>query len=48
MWIVLIILLIAIFGIGTLLEATLWVLLIIAAIVVVGALLGGRALSRRV
>ena len=47
LWIILIILLVLIFGIGTILEAAFWILLIVAAVVVIGALLGGRALGRR-
>ena len=45
-WIILLILLALIFGIGTLLEAALWVLLIVAVIVVAAAFLGGRRLGR--
>ncbi len=45
-WLLLIILLVAIFGIGTLLEATLWVLLIVAAIVAASVVLLGRTLAR--
>ncbi len=45
-WLLLIILLVAIFGIGTLLEATLWVLLIAAAVVVAAVLLLGRTVAR--
>lgn len=45
-WIVLLILLIAVFGIGALLEATLWALLIIAAVVLVMGLAFGRILGR--
>ena len=47
-WIILIILLALIFGLGTVLEAAFWLLVILAVIVVVGALLGTRALGRRV
>jgi hypothetical protein len=46
-WLLLIILLIAIFGIGTLLEATLSVLLVVAAVVAAGVLLLGSAMARR-
>jgi uncharacterized protein len=46
-WLLLIILLIAIFGIGTLLEATLSVLLVVAAVVAAGVLLLGSAVARR-
>ena len=45
-WLIVLILLIAIFGLGTLLEATLWALLIIAAVVVISGLLIGRAIGR--
>lgn len=45
-WLLLIILLILVFGLGTVLEATLWTLLIIAAALVVLALLGSRAFAR--
>jgi hypothetical protein len=48
LWIILIILLILVFGVGTILEAAFWLLLIIAAVIVIGALLGGRALGRGV
>lgn len=47
LWLVLFILLIAIFGLGTVLEAAFWTLLVIAAVVVVGGLLLGRALGTR-
>ena len=46
-WIILIVLLALIFGLGTILEAALWVLLILAVIAIVGALLGARALGGR-
>lgn len=46
LWLVLIIALIAIFGLGTLLEAALVTLLIIAAVVVVVALAIGRVIGR--
>jgi hypothetical protein len=46
LWIIVLILLVLIFGLGTILEVTLWILLIAAAVVVIGALLGGRALMR--
>ncbi len=45
-WLLLIILLVAIFGIGTLLEATLWVLFVVAVIVAAAVLLLGRAVAR--
>lgn len=45
-WIILIVLLALVFGLGTVLEAALWVLLVIAAVVVVVGLLAGRALRR--
>jgi hypothetical protein len=46
LWIILIIALIAIFGLGALLEAALWTLLIIAAVVAVVALAFGRLVGR--
>ena len=46
LWIVLIVLLALVFGLGTVLEAALWLLLIVAAVVVVLGLLAGRALGR--
>jgi hypothetical protein len=46
-WIVLIILLVLILGLGTVLEAALWLLVLLAVIAVVGVLLGGRALGGR-
>jgi len=46
-WIILIILLALIFGLGTVLEAALWILVILAVIAVVGAILGSRALGGR-
>ncbi len=45
-WLILIILLVLIFGLGTVLEATLWLLLILAAVAVIGTLLVGRAIAR--
>ncbi len=45
-WIVLLIVLIAIFGLGTVLEAAFWTLLIIAAVVIVVTLAIGRAIGR--
>lgn len=45
-WLILLIILIAIFGLGALLEATLWALLIIAAVVIVAGLAVGRVLGR--
>ncbi len=45
-WIVLIVALIAIFGVGTLLEAAFWTLLVIAAVVVVVALALARVVGR--
>lgn len=45
-WLVLIIALIAIFGLGTVLEAAFWTLLLIAAIVVVVGLALARVLGR--
>lgn len=46
LWLVLLIALIAIFGIGSLLEAAFWTLLVIAAIVVVVGLAIGRVVGR--
>ena len=46
-WIILIIVLALIFGLGTILELTLWVLLILAVVAVVGSLLGARTLGGR-
>ena len=46
-WIILIILLALIFGLGTVLEAALWVLVILAVIAIAGVVLGGRALGGR-
>ncbi len=43
-WLILLVLLVAIFGIGTLLEAALWVLLLIAAALIALVVLAGRAL----
>ena len=45
-WIILLILLIAVFGLGTLLEAAFWTLLIIG-VVVVAAVVGLSRLVRR-
>lgn len=45
-WIILLIALIAIFGLGSVLEAAFWTLLIIAAVVVVIGLALARALGR--
>jgi hypothetical protein len=47
LWIILIVLLILIFGLGTILEAALWILIILAVIAVIGALLGSRMLGGR-
>ena len=46
LWVVLIIALIAIFGLGTLLEAAFWTLLVIAAVVVLAMLAVGRVIGR--
>lgn len=46
LWILLIILLIAVFGIGAILEAALWTLVIVAAVVIVAGLLVGRLVTR--
>ena len=45
-WILLIIALIAIFGVGTVLEVTFWTLLIIAAVVALVLLAASRVLKR--
>lgn len=45
-WILLIIALIAIFGVGTVLEVTFWTLLIIAAVVALVLLAASRVLQR--
>lgn len=45
-WLFLLILLILVFGLGSVLEAAFWTLLIIAAVVVVLTLAGARALGR--
>jgi hypothetical protein len=46
-WLILLILLALIFGVGTLLEVTLWILIILAVLAVLGALFGGRAVGGR-
>ncbi len=46
LWIVLLIALIAIFGLGSVLEAAFWTLLVIAAVVVVIVLAVGRVIGR--
>lgn len=46
LWLVLLIALVAIFGIGSILEAAFWTLLVIAAIVVVVGLAIGRVVGR--
>ncbi|HWC26320.1 MAG TPA: hypothetical protein VG474_07030 [Solirubrobacteraceae bacterium] len=46
LWVILLIALIAIFGLGTLLEAAFWTLLVIAAVVIVVGLAIGRLLGR--
>jgi hypothetical protein len=45
-WLLLVLLLLAIFGIGTLLEAAFWTLLIIGAVVVGAFVLLSRLVSR--
>lgn len=45
-WILLVILLVLVFGLGSVLEAAFWTLLIIAAVVIVLALATARALGR--
>lgn len=46
LWIILLILLIAVFGLGSVLEAAFWTLVVIAAVVVVAGLAIGRVLGR--
>lgn len=46
LWIVLLIALVAIFGLGTVLEAAFWTLLLIAAVVVIVGLAVGRVIGR--
>lgn len=46
LWLLLVIALVAIIGLGTLLEAAFWTLLVIAAVVVVVALAIGRVVGR--
>jgi hypothetical protein len=45
-WLLLLIALILIFGLGSVLEAALWVLFLFAAVVIVLAIVTGRALRR--
>lgn len=45
-WLLLIILLILVFGLGSVLEAAFWTLLIVAAVVVVLTLAGARVFGR--
>lgn len=45
-WLFLIVLLVLVFGLGSVLEAAFWTLLIIAAVVIVLTLAGARALGR--
>lgn len=45
-WLLLIVLLIAVFGIGTVLEAAFWALLIVAAVVVAAVVLISRLIAR--
>lgn len=44
-WLILLVALALIFGLGTILEATLWVLLILAVLAIVGVLGVGRLLG---
>lgn len=46
LWLILLIALIAIFGLGSVLEAAFWTLLLIAAVVVVVGLAIGRVVGR--
>lgn len=45
-WLLLIILLVLVFGVGTVLEAAFWTLLVIAAAVIILGLATARALGR--
>lgn len=45
-WILLVILLILVFGLGSVLEAAFWTLLIVAAVVIVATLATARVLGR--
>jgi hypothetical protein len=45
-WIILLLLLILIFGLGSILEAAFWILVILAVIAVIGVLLGRRSYGR--
>lgn len=45
-WLFLIVLLVIVFGLGSVLEAAFWTLLIIAAVIIVLTLAGARALGR--
>lgn len=45
-WIVLLVLLVAIFGLGTLLEAAFWTLVVAAVIVVALGVLASRVIAR--
>lgn len=45
-WLLLLILLVAIFGIGTVLEAAFWALVLIAVLAVVGVVLLSRLVAR--
>ena len=46
LWVILLIALVVIFGLGSVLEAAFWTLLIIAAAVVISGLAIGRAVGR--
>ena len=45
-WLILLVLLVLVFGLGTVLEAALWTMLIVAAVVIVVGLAIARALGR--
>jgi hypothetical protein len=47
-WLILLILLALILGLGTVLKITFWVLLIVAIVVVLGVLFGSRSYRSRV
>jgi hypothetical protein len=45
-WLILLVLLLLIFGLGTLLKATFWLLVILAVIAVAGLFFGSRRMGR--
>ena len=46
LWLLLLIVLVAVFGLGTLLEVAFWTMLVIAAVVAIAVLAVGRVLGR--